>query len=159
MSESKKAVVTVLDYDRKGIIAKVSAVLYECDANIVDISQTVLSGLFNMVLVADISSPDCAFDQLSDRLARLARENGIDGVVCSPHEAARMRELLGEDALVVTPGVRPAGAALGDQSRVATPAEALSRGASHIVVGRPITGADDPVAVCDAIVAELVRDA
>ena len=65
MNESKKAVVTVLGYDRKGIIAKVSAVLYECDANIVDISQTVLSGLFNMVLVADISSPDCAFDQLS----------------------------------------------------------------------------------------------
>ena len=92
-------------------------------------------------------------------LAERAREAGVQGVVCSPHEAARMRELLGEDALVVTPGVRPAGAALGDQSRVATPAEALSRGASHIVVGRPITGADDPVTACDAIVAELVRDA
>ena len=77
MSESKKAVVTVLGYDRKGIIAKVSAVLYECDANIVDISQTVLSGLFNMVLVTDISSPDCAFDQLSDRLARLGEELGL----------------------------------------------------------------------------------
>lgn len=76
MNEAKKAVVTVLGYDRKGIIAKVSAVLYECDANIVDISQTVLSGLFNMVLVADISSPDCAFDQLSDRLARLERNWG-----------------------------------------------------------------------------------
>ena len=64
-------------YDRKGIIAKVSAVLYECDANIVDISQTVLSGLFNMVLVADISSPDCAFDQLSARLSRLGEELGL----------------------------------------------------------------------------------
>ena len=93
----------------------------------------------------------------ADRLARLAHDNGIDGVVCSPQEAARMRELLGEGALIVTPGVRPAGAALGDQSRVATPAEAIGRGASHIVVGRPITGADDPAAACDAIVTELVE--
>ena len=77
MNEPKKAVVTVLGYDRKGIIAKVSAVLYECDANIVDISQTVLSGLFNMVLVADISSPDCAFDQLSARLNHLGEELGL----------------------------------------------------------------------------------
>lgn len=94
-----------------------------------------------------------------DRLARLASANGIDGVVCSPQEAAHMRELLGPDALVVTPGVRPAGAALGDQSRVATPAKAIGSGASHIVVGRPITGADDPVAAFEAIVTELVAEA
>ena len=95
----------------------------------------------------------------ADRLAVLAAQNGIDGVVCSPQEAFRMRELLGEGALVVTPGVRPAGAALGDQSRVATPAQAIARGASHIVVGRPITSADDPVAAYEAIVAELVEQA
>ena len=121
------------------------------------IAVTVLTSMDQQAL-SDIGVELPVADE-ADRLARLARENGIDGVVCSPHEAARMRELLGEDALVVTPGVRPAGAALGDQSRVATPAEALSRGASHIVVGRPITGADDSVAACDAIVAELVRDA
>ncbi len=74
------------------------------------------------------------------RLASLARANGVDGIVCSPMEAASMRELLGPDALIVTPGVRPAGADLGDQTRVATPAQAIQRGASHIVVGRPITG-------------------
>ena len=90
-----------------------------------------------------------------DRLAHLAAANGIDGVVCSPKEAAHMRELLGPDALVVTPGVRPAGAAVGDQSRVATPAQAIAAGASHIVVGRPITGADDPVVAFEAIVAEI----
>ena len=121
------------------------------------IAVTVLTSMDQQAL-SDIGVELPVADE-ADRLARLARENGIDGVVCSPHEAARMRELLGEDALVVTPGVRPAGAALGDQSRVATPAEALAHGASHIVVGRPITGADDPVAACDAIVAELVRDA
>ena len=94
------------------------------------------------------------------RLATLASENGIDGVVCSPHEASRMRSILGgPQALVVTPGVRPAGAALGDQSRVATPASAINAGASHIVVARPITGADDPVAAYEAIVAELVAEA
>lgn len=90
-------------------------------------------------------------------LARLAHANGIDGIVCSPMEAEDMRRLLGPDALIVTPGVRPVGAALGDQSRVATPSQAICRGASHIVVGRPITAADDPVAAFESIVDELVR--
>lgn len=97
--------------------------------------------------------------QEAARLAKLAQANGIDGIVCSPMEAAPMRELLGPDAWIVTPGVRPAGAELGDQSRVATPADAINNGASHIVVGRPITGAADPVAAFDAIVDELVQNA
>ena len=92
------------------------------------------------------------------RLAALAQANGIDGIVCSPMEAESMRALLGPDALIVTPGVRPAGAELGDQSRVATPARAIRSGASHIVVGRPITGASDPVGAFEAIVSELVAD-
>lgn len=97
--------------------------------------------------------------QEAARLAKLAQANGIDGIVCSPMEAAPMRELLGPDAWIVTPGVRPAGAELGDQSRVATPADAINNGASHIVVGRPITAAADPVAAFDAIVGELVQNA
>lgn len=97
--------------------------------------------------------------QEAARLAKLAQANGIDGIVCSPVEAAPMRELLGPDAWIVTPGVRPAGAELGDQSRVATPADAINNGASHIVVGRPITAAADPVAAFDAIVDELVQNA
>lgn len=88
-------------------------------------------------------------------LATLAQRSGIDGVVCSPREAREMRELLGPDALVVCPGVRPAGAALGDQSRVATPAQAIEAGASHIVVGRPITEAADPASAFDAIEREV----
>lgn len=98
----------------------------------------------------------CPISEEAARLAGLAHANGIDGVVCSPREAADMRALLGSDALVVTPGVRPAGAELGDQSRVATPAAAIAAGASHLVIGRPITGADDPVAAYEAIVQELV---
>ena len=88
-------------------------------------------------------------------LAAQAKEAGISGVVASPQEAAALREILGPDAFIVTPGVRPAGAALGDQSRVATPAQAFANGASHIVVGRPITEADDPVAAFEAIAAEF----
>lgn len=121
------------------------------------IAVTVLTSMDQQAL--DSIGVDAPVADEADRLARLARDNGIDGVVCSPQEATRMRELLGEDALIVTPGVRPAGAALGDQSRVATPAAAIAGGASHIVVGRPITSADDPVAAFEAIVAELVEQA
>jgi orotidine-5'-phosphate decarboxylase len=87
-------------------------------------------------------------------LAELAREAGVDGVVCSPREAADLRLLLGPDALVVTPGVRPVWSASGDQARVATPAYALAEGASHLVIGRPITGAADPAEALERIVEE-----
>ncbi len=88
-------------------------------------------------------------------LAGQAREAGIAGVVASPQEASMLREVLGSDAYIVTPGVRPAGAALGDQSRVATPEQAFAAGASHIVIGRPITQADDPLAAFEAIAEQL----
>ncbi|MDO4849810.1 MAG: orotidine-5'-phosphate decarboxylase [Coriobacteriia bacterium] len=97
--------------------------------------------------------------QIADEVARLAGNSvkaGADGIVCSPQEASAMRELLGPDAWIVTPGVRPAGAEIGDQKRIATPAAAIAAGASKLVIGRPITGADDPVAAFDAICAELM---
>lgn len=89
------------------------------------------------------------------RLARLAQSAGVDGVVCSPHEAALMRELLGEGALVVTPGVRPAWSDPDDQARVATPAAALAAGASHLVIGRPVTGAPNPAEAAERIMSEI----
>lgn len=88
-------------------------------------------------------------------LAELAQESGVDGVVCSPNEAAVMREILGVAALVVTPGVRPAWADANDQARFATPAAALAAGASHLVIGRPITGAPDPAHAADRILSEI----
>lgn len=83
---------------------------------------------------------------LVKRLAVLAREAGLDGVVCSPREILTVRAVCGDDFMLVTPGIRPASAALGDQKRVLTPREALEAGATYLVVGRPITGAADPVA-------------
>jgi orotidine-5'-phosphate decarboxylase len=84
-----------------------------------------------------------------------AVECGLDGVVASPHEAAMIRSRVPEGFLIVTPGVRPEGAALDDQARVSTPQEALLHGASHVVVGRPITRAKDPVSAAQGILAAL----
>jgi len=91
------------------------------------------------------------------RLAVLAVESGARGLVCSPHEVEAVRAEVGDETLLITPGVRPAGAAANDQARVATPEEALRAGADLLVIGRPITGAADPGAAAAAIAASLRR--
>ena len=88
------------------------------------------------------------------RLAALAQQCGMDGVVCSAREIAPIRARCGDDFLLVVPGIRPAGGELGDQKRIMTPAEAMSAGATSLVVGRPITKAEDPAAAARAIVEE-----
>jgi len=89
------------------------------------------------------------------RLAALALANGYKGVVSSAHECAALREEFGHDFVIVTPGVRPAGSGHDDQARVVTPSEAIAAGASHIVVGRPITDASDPAAEARAILGQI----
>lgn len=90
------------------------------------------------------------------RLARLAAECGIEGMVCSPAEAAALRSALPK-ALLVTPGIRPAGSDAGDQKRIATPQFALAAGASMLVIGRPITAAPDPKAAAQAILSDMAK--
>lgn len=89
------------------------------------------------------------------RLATIALANGCQGIVTSAREASKVRAELGHEFAIVTPGVRPAGSSVGDQKRVVTPAEAIAAGASHIVVGRPITDAADPAAEARAILAQM----
>jgi orotidine-5'-phosphate decarboxylase len=89
------------------------------------------------------------------RLAGLARECGLDGVVCSAQEAAALRARFGREFCLVTPGIRPAEAAQDDQNRVATPREAIAAGADYLVIGRPITRAPDPLAALRTINAEI----
>ena len=89
--------------------------------------------------------------------AKNALEIGIDGLICSPEEAANLRTIVGSDMLLVTPGIRPAGAAVGDQKRVATPAAAIAAGADYLVIGRPVIAADNPKAAAEAIITEIAQ--
>jgi orotidine-5'-phosphate decarboxylase len=91
------------------------------------------------------------------RLARMAWRAGLRGFVCSPAEARAMRAALGPEALLVTPGIRPAGSGAADQKRIATPTQAIADGADLVVVGRPIRDAPDPLSAADAVVAEIAR--
>jgi len=91
------------------------------------------------------------------RLARLAENAGLDGVVASPREITAIRKACGPNFLIVTPGIRPAAVASDDQTRIATPESAIRAGADYLVIGRPITGAPDPAAAADAIAAEMER--
>ena len=123
------------------------------DATAVTLCITVLTSMDDAAL-NQIGIERTPAEQVS-LLAHIAKESGIAGVVASAQEAAELREILGPRAYIVTPGIRPAGADKGDQSRVATPAEAFANGASHIVIGRPVTKAEDPAAAFEAIVASI----
>ena len=94
---------------------------------------------------------------LVDLRVKKAIESGIDGIVCSPLEVARVRALAGENVTLVIPGVRSAGLDKGDQKRVATPKEAISAGADYLVIGRQVTRAEDPRAACESILNELAK--
>ena len=119
------------------------------------LAVTILTSLDRADLDASLIRAGALPDLVAERAVR-AFEAGADGVITSPQEAAMIRALPeAAGRLIVTPGVRPAGAALGDQKRVATPAQAIADGADHIVVGRPVWQAADPRAAAEAILADL----
>lgn len=126
---------------------------FPADARPALLAVTVLTSLDDHAL-AETGVADGAQAQVL-RLGKLAMQAGIDGLVCSAHEIAPLRDALGDAPLLVTPGIRPAGSQAGDQKRVMTPGEARQAGADWIVVGRPITQAADPAAAAAAIAAEL----
>lgn len=133
--------------------AKEAAASIDPDVKI--IAVTVLTSLNDNDLAA-VGQQMPATAQV-ERLAKLAKHAGLDGVVCSPREIALVREACGADFLIVTPGVRPAGSDIADQKRVMTPQEAVKAGADILVIGRPITGAPDPASAAAAIAESLHR--
>lgn len=114
---------------------------------------TVLTSLDKTDLAAVGQEADAA--RQVTRLAKLAQASGLDGVICSPEEVKTLRRELGPDFILMVPGIRPVWAAAGDQKRVLTPKEAIAAGASYLVIGRPITGADDPAAAARRIAEEI----
>lgn len=131
----------------------VRAAVRGAGADVTVLAVTVLTSLDAAALGAiGLAGPP---DQAVVRLARLAVAAGAGGIVCSPHEVAAVRRAVGPAPLLVVPGVRPAGAAKGDQARIATPEEAVRAGADLIVLGRPLRDAPDPAAAARAIAAAL----
>ena len=119
------------------------------------LAVTILTSLDRADLDAGLMQPGDLSEIVTERATR-AFEAGADGVIASPQEAALIRALPeAEGRLIVTPGVRPVGAALGDQKRVMTPAQAIAAGADHVVVGRPIWQAENPRAAAEAVISEL----
>ncbi len=121
----------------------------ECDNKPLLIAVTVLTSMEQEDLV-ELGLPGTPRDNVL-RLAKLAKDSGLDGVVCSAQEAADIRAAIGDDFCLVTPGIRPAGSAVNDQKRIMTPAEAMQAGSSYLVVGRPITQSENPLAVLGQI--------
>ncbi len=123
------------------------------EGNLRILAVTVLTSYNDADLAA--AGYDAGVAELVIERAAQARNIGIDGVVCSAEEAVKIRGIVGSELALVTPGIRPAGAAIGDQKRVMTPASAIAAGSDYLVVGRPIIAAADPKAAAEAIVAEI----
>jgi orotidine-5'-phosphate decarboxylase len=117
------------------------------------LAVTVLTS-FDQDDLADLGYP-VPISELVELRVKKAVESGIDGIVCSPLEVARVRQVGGPGLKLVTPGIRSAGAAAGDQKRVATPAEAIANGADYLVIGRQVTRASDPRQACEQILTEI----
>lgn len=118
------------------------------------IAVTVLTS-FDDESYAEATSSNRPVEEQVKYLAELARDSGLDGVVASPREVPLIREIVGKDFIIVTPGIRPTWVAKGDQKRVTTPAQAIKLGSDYLVIGRPIYAADDPAEALTRIISEL----
>jgi orotidine-5'-phosphate decarboxylase len=134
-------------------LSKCSQVAKELMPDTVLLAVTVLTSMDEEALSA--IGIDVSTREQVDRLATLASNSGIGGIVCSPLELTRLRPLLPDDVKLVTPGIRPTGSAVGDQKRIMTPADARAAGADYLVIGRPILSHKDPALALEAIQTEL----
>lgn len=144
--------VQLLTVHGSGVVVR-AAVEGRGDAPLKILAVTVLTSLDESDIRAE--GYTCSIADLVELRLRESLKSGADGLICSPLEVARLRALAGPSAILVTPGVRSAGAATGDQKRVATPAEALKNGATHLVLGRQITRAEDPKAAVHLVQEEI----
>lgn len=138
-----------------GGAAMMKAAVDAADGKSTVLAVTILTSLAESDM-APLGISSSVADQVK-RLADLAQSSGVGGLVCSPHEVAMLRRHLGPDMALVVPGIRPKGSAADDQARTLTPAEALTVGADHLVIGRPITAAADPAAAARAILDSLAE--
>lgn len=143
---------TVHGTDRKTLDA---AIRGRADSGMKLLAITVLTSLDKADL--EEQSTQCDVAELVVKRAALARDAGFDGVVASAQEAGAIREIVGENFLIVTPGIRPPGAAVGDQARIVSPAQAIEAGANYIVVGRPITASPNPGEAAALIIGEIEK--
>ncbi len=143
----------VINIHASGGMAMMEAAAAACTGRTKIIAVTVLTSMDK----SDLMLLGSEFNPLEAvaSLAGAARESGLHGVVCSPLEASTVREIAGDNFLIITPGVRPAGSAAGDQKRIMTPFDAIRAGATSLVVGRPITAAADPALATEAILKEI----
>jgi orotidine-5'-phosphate decarboxylase len=138
-----------------GYLQTMKAAVEAREGNLRILAVTVLTSYDDADLAA--AGYDATVAELVAARAAQARDVGVDGIVCAAEEAATIRGIVGTKLALVTPGIRPAGAAAGDQKRVMTPAKAIAAGADYLVVGRPILAAADPRAAAQAIVAEIAQ--
>lgn len=137
----------------KTMRAAVQGLAEEGNPNLCLLGVTVLTSMDEDDLVA--AGYRGPVSDVVEARAKDARAAGMGGIVCAATEAANMRKILGDELVIVTPGIRPAGSAAGDQRRVKTPEDAIRAGSDYLVVGRPINQAADPAAAADAVVAEI----
>jgi len=142
-----------LNVHASGGQAMMEAAKAACGANTKLLAVTILTSLDNADM--DAIGYQGSTDEQVKQLATLTQTAGLDGVVCSAHDIENLRAACGDDFALMVPGIRPAGAETGDQKRIMTPQEALSKGATHLVIGRPITGADDASKAAQEIVESL----
>lgn len=138
----------------KKMMSRVATEVKVLNPETITLGVTVLTS-FSEEDISELFKSELSLKELAMHWAKLAKESGLNGVVCSPWEAKAIKELCGTDFVTVTPGIRPAWSAANDQSRIMTPAQALQNGCDYLVIGRPITGAENPKEAAERVLAEM----